>query len=94
MSNNNPAFNSLAEILAAGSQVGLDTVFDFGGGNTLTLNNTIFAELEATDFFGFGGGTSTKVSGFTSDTSFEAARDQDDSLLSPEILQVVDDMVL
>ena len=91
---NNPAFNSLAEILAAGSQVGLDTVFDFGGGNTLTLNNTVFAELEATDFFGFGGGTSAKVSGFTADASFEAARDQDDSLLSAEILQVVDDMVL
>ena len=94
LGNNNPAFNSLAEILAAGSQVGLDTVFDFGGGNTLTLNNTVFADLEATDFFGFGGGTNAKVSGFTADASFEAARDQDDSLLSAEILQVVDDMVL
>ena len=46
----NPAFDSFEEIIAAGSQVGLDTVFDFGGGNILTLDNTVLADLTADDF--------------------------------------------
>ena len=47
-------FDSFAEIIAAGTQLGLDTVFDFGGGNTLTLDNTVLTELTADDF-DFGG---------------------------------------
>ena len=46
----NPAFDSFEEIIAAASQVGLDTVFDFGGGNILTLDNTVLADLTADDF--------------------------------------------
>ena len=46
----NPAFDSSAEILAAAAQVGLDTVFDFGGGNTLTLDNTVLENITEDDF--------------------------------------------
>ena len=46
----NDAFDSFVEIIAVGAQIGQDTVFDFGGGNTLTLNNTILIELTADDF--------------------------------------------
>ena len=47
------AFDSFTEVIAAGTQDGLDAVFDFGDGNTLTLNNTSLEELVASDF-GFG----------------------------------------
>jgi len=40
----------LAEILAVGSQDGLNTVFDFGNGNTLTLENSVLTELTEDDF--------------------------------------------
>ena len=46
----NADFDSFAEIMAAGTQVGQDTVFDFGGGNTLTLENVILSELTDADF--------------------------------------------
>ena len=46
----NADFDSFAEIMAAGSQVGQDTVFDFGGGNTLTLENVLLSELTDADF--------------------------------------------
>ena len=44
------SFDSFAEIVAAGTQVGLNTVFDFGGGNTLTLENTVLTDLTEDDF--------------------------------------------
>jgi len=43
-------FDTFAEIIAVGSQIGLDTVFDFGGANTLTLENTVLTELTEADF--------------------------------------------
>jgi len=43
-------FDSFSEIMAVGSQVGLNTVFDFGDGNTLTLENVILADLTEADF--------------------------------------------
>jgi Ca2+-binding RTX toxin-like protein len=43
------AFDSFAEVMAAGSQVGSNAVFDFGGGNTLTLSNTTLASLHQND---------------------------------------------
>ena len=46
----NAVFDSFAEIIAAGAQVGLDTVFDFGGGNTLTLDNIVITDLTGDDF--------------------------------------------
>jgi len=46
----NAAFDSLAEILAVGSQDGLNTVFDFGNGNTLTLENSVLTELTEDEF--------------------------------------------
>ena len=46
----NADFDSFAEIMAAGSQAGQDTVFDFGDGNTLTLENVILSELTEADF--------------------------------------------
>jgi len=46
----NTAFDSFAEILAVGSQQGLNAVFDFGNGNILTLENTVLTELTEADF--------------------------------------------
>ena len=45
------AFDTLAEILAAGTQVGSDFVIDFGGGDTLTFLNTVAADFAEDDFF-------------------------------------------
>jgi Ca2+-binding RTX toxin-like protein len=49
------AFDSFGEIIAAATQIGADTVIDFGGGQTLTLQNVTLANLDASDFL-FGGG--------------------------------------
>ena len=46
----NASFDSFAEIIAAGTQESLDTVFDFGGGNVLILENTVLTELTEADF--------------------------------------------
>ena len=45
------AFDTLAEILAAGTQVGSDFVIDFGGGDTLTFLNTVANDFAEDDFF-------------------------------------------
>jgi hypothetical protein len=49
------SFDSFAEIIAAATQIGADTIIDFGGGQTLTLQNVALANLAAGDFL-FGGG--------------------------------------
>ena len=42
---------TLAEFIAAyGSQVGDDTVFDFGNGNSLTLEDVTLTSLGVSDF--------------------------------------------
>ena len=45
-----PAIATLADALAEASQVGANAVFDFGGGDTLTLNNVTLGDLTAADF--------------------------------------------
>jgi hypothetical protein len=42
--------HTLADVLAVSTQVGADTVIDFGGGNTLTLENVQVANLHGDDF--------------------------------------------
>jgi Ca2+-binding RTX toxin-like protein len=44
------AFDSFAEVFAASTQVGANTVIDLGGGNTITLLNVAKAALNANDF--------------------------------------------
>jgi Ca2+-binding RTX toxin-like protein len=46
-----PAFDSFGEAIAAGSQSGANVVFDFGGGNTITVLNATLSNLVASDFF-------------------------------------------
>ncbi|MEP3891983.1 MAG: calcium-binding protein [Hellea sp.] len=48
------AFDTFAEVMAAGSDAGSNAVFDFGGGNTLTIVGQNLADLDAGDF-DFGG---------------------------------------
>ena len=40
------SFTSFADVMSQSSQVGADVVIDFGGGNTLTLQNTFIARLQ------------------------------------------------
>ena len=47
-------FDSFAEVIAAGTQQGQAAFFDFGDGNTLTLDGVILDELMEADF-DFGG---------------------------------------
>jgi hypothetical protein len=42
--------HTLADVLAVSTQVGADTVIDFGGGNALTLENVQVANLHGDDF--------------------------------------------
>ncbi|MEZ5895360.1 MAG: hypothetical protein R3C51_03080 [Parvularculaceae bacterium] len=44
------AFDSFAEVLAASSQIGANVVIDFGGGDSITLENATLASLHADDF--------------------------------------------
>ena len=44
------AFDTYAEVMAAAHQDGTDTVIDFGGGNSLTLQNVQIGDLVADDF--------------------------------------------
>ena len=44
------AFDTFAEVIAAATQSGADTVIDFGGGDVITLENTMLAALHADDF--------------------------------------------
>ena len=43
-------FDTFAEVIAAATQSGADTVIDFGGGDVITLENTTLAALHADDF--------------------------------------------
>ncbi len=43
-------FDTFAEVIAAASQVGAHTMIDFGGGQTLTLQNTLLASFTSNDF--------------------------------------------
>lgn len=45
-----PAFDSFAEIVAAATQNGANTVIAFGAGQSLTLQNIALADLDADDF--------------------------------------------
>ena len=36
--------------MAAAAQIGVDTVIEFGGGDTLTLENVLLDDLNAGDF--------------------------------------------
>ncbi|MCB2113840.1 MAG: hypothetical protein KDD85_09885 [Parvularculaceae bacterium] len=44
------SFDTFAEVMAAASQVGADTVIDFGGGNSITLVGVNINNLNAGDF--------------------------------------------
>ena len=46
----NDAFNSLADLLGVASQEGANVFFNFGDGNTLTLNNVTLGDLNSGDF--------------------------------------------
>jgi len=45
-----PAFDTFAEVIAAASDDGTDTTIDFGGGNSVTLENVLVADLHQDDF--------------------------------------------
>ena len=45
-----PGVNSFADMLARATQVGTETLIDFGGGNRLALRNTVRSSLSADDF--------------------------------------------
>ncbi|MEP3892106.1 MAG: hypothetical protein ABJN69_16735 [Hellea sp.] len=49
-----PNYDTFAELIAAGTDVGANTLFDFGSGNTLTIVGQNIADLDASDF-DFGG---------------------------------------
>ncbi len=44
------AFDTFGEVIGASSQSGSDVIIDFGGGDTITLQNTTLASLTAADF--------------------------------------------
>lgn len=44
------AVDTLTEVLALSTQVGADVVINFGGGDTITLQNVTLASLDASDF--------------------------------------------
>jgi Ca2+-binding RTX toxin-like protein len=50
LANFGAAFDSFAEVIAAAAQVGADTIINFGGGQTLTLQNVTLGNLNAGDF--------------------------------------------
>ncbi len=56
--------DTFEEIMAAGTQDGLNAVFDFGNGDTVTLNNVALDELSAVDF-GFAKGGGIPLPGFS-----------------------------
>ncbi len=45
-----PGVNTFADVLARATQVGTDTLIDFGGGNSITLRNVLRSSLSADDF--------------------------------------------
>lgn len=45
-----PAFDTWAEVQAVGSDAGANVIFDFGGGNTLTIVGQNLADLDASNF--------------------------------------------
>jgi len=59
-----PAFDSFAELQAIASDAGANVIFNFGGGNTLTVVGRNIADLDAGDF-DFGGTSSIVVSEFS-----------------------------
>lgn len=47
---NDPDFDTWAEVQAVGSDAGVNVIFDFGGGNTLTIVGHNLADLDASNF--------------------------------------------
>jgi hypothetical protein len=45
-----PGVNAFADVMAHATQVGSDTLIDFGGGNSITLRNVLRVNLNADDF--------------------------------------------
>jgi len=45
-----PGVNTFADVMARATQVGSDTLIDFGGGNSITLRNVLRSSLNADDF--------------------------------------------
>jgi Ca2+-binding RTX toxin-like protein len=45
-----PSYDEFSEVMAAATQVGADTVIDFGGGDMITLQNVDMTTLDASDF--------------------------------------------
>ena len=61
--------NDFAAVLTLATQVGADTVLDFGGGNTITLQNVTRADLDADDFLFKGPEVSSVVTSGTGITA-------------------------
>jgi glucose/arabinose dehydrogenase len=45
-----PGINTFADVMARATQVGSDTLIDFGGGDSITLRNVLRSSLNADDF--------------------------------------------
>ena len=80
--------DTFEEIMAAGTQDGLNAVFDFGNGDTVTLNNVALDELSAVDF-GFAKDGSLILAPSYSETPNPAAAAEHDPVdyAEPEFLE-------
>ena len=75
------AFDTFSEVMAVSTQVGLDSVFDFGEGNTLTLEGVVLNDLTADDF-GFDEDASTsKTESYHPKVDIIAFRDVNEEMI-------------